>query len=116
MRCHAKTDRGVSKAEDRSCGGNQRWSSELRDRNEQASRRGDHALVVARELHILPLSAQELDRSEMQRIERAHGHRERLERTRDHRRGNLEESEALHQFTRELAVLTRYAPSVETVP
>jgi hypothetical protein len=68
MRCHAKTDRGVSKAEDRSCGGNQRWSSELRDRNEQASRRGDHALVVARELHILPLSAQELDRSEMQRI------------------------------------------------
>ena len=65
-------------------------------RDAEPSSRILHPRIVAREHHLLPLLAQELDGSEMQRIHRANLYGKEFQCARQHRRCQLEEGEALH--------------------
>ena len=78
--------------------------SDLRERNAQAAGGVEHAVVVAREGHVLTMAAQELDRGEMERIEGTKRRGEGLERAREDRRLKLDEGKPRDQFVRRISM------------
>ena len=65
------------------------------DRKFQLARGRQQACIVARDMHLLTLPAQEIHRREMNRVQRSHWLRERLERAREYRTRELKKSKKL---------------------
>src|SRR5207244_2680741 len=84
--------------------------------NPQRAGRGKHTLVIARQLDFLPARAQELDRGNMKRIERAQRKREWLERPSEHGGSQLDQRDAADQRSRLLPVRSSQSARVNPSP
>jgi hypothetical protein len=75
--------------------GRERLKSE--ERNREPTPRADYAVIVARELHGLPVSPKELDRSQMQGIKGSQGDGPWIQGARENQRCHFKPSEAPEQ-------------------
>src|SRR5438445_9386002 len=80
------------------------------------SRCSAHALIVGRELDGLAAGAQKLDRRQVQGIEGAHGHRKRLDRTREHGGRQFDQGQTSDQLSRMLAVCWQELAGMDAGP
>jgi hypothetical protein len=76
-----------------------------RDLEAQSLRGGAKATVVGRECHELPLGLQKMQGGQVQRVERSHSRRERLQGASEHRCSQFEEGDWTYSLRRFFSAL-----------
>ena len=90
--------------------------SERGERDRELDRGGGEALVIGREAGALAEAAQEVDRREVQGIERPECRRKGLERSCQYGRGEFEECHASQELANVVAMARRQPATVDPIP